>query len=229
MSATVLVEEIREALADHADPINGGGDARLYETEMPYRGVHEAAATQDLPRPVPASPDPGEGAMERGGARPVAERGLSRGALRGPGAGRSEAVRGLGRSTRCRCGGDGGDGRLYVDEVATHRRRASRTVPSGQAVLEPQTLHVERRSSIICQVNWGETDLALEGVAPRLRAGYRLGAALMAWTDLAVRVRARPCQPPRSAEKRNRACSMLYPQNRDLLADIPELTARATS
>ena len=225
---TVLVEEIREALADHADPIKAEGMRAYMKSEMPYRGVQKPVRRRifrDLfqRHPIREKAPWREAVLDLW--RNAAYREERYAALELAGAKRYSAFRTFDTLPMLEEMVVTGAWWDYVDEVATHRlRELLERYPKGVSrrmrswSRSPDMW--KRRSSIICQVNRkGETDLGpalrlhrAQPVASRLLRpqGDRLGAALPGLDRPGRRRRVRgaqprpsqSAQPPRSAEER---------------------------
>ncbi len=201
---TALVEEIREALADHADPIKAEGMRAYMKSEMPYRGVQKPQRRRifrDLfqRHPIREKAPWREAVLDLW--RNAAYREERYAALDLAGARQYSAFRTFDTLPMLEEMVVTGAWWDYVDEVATHRlRELLERYPQGVSrrmrswSRSPDMW--KRRSSIICQVNRkGETDLALlfDCIEPNLshrdffvRKGIGWALRSLAWTDLAV-------------------------------------------
>ncbi len=199
-----LVDQIRRALAEHADPIKAEGMRSYMKSEMPYRGVQTPARRKifrELFRqhPIPAKTAWREVVLNLW--RNAAYREERYAALELAGARQYSVFRTFDTLPMLEEMVVTGAWWDYVDEVATHRlRELLERYPKGISrrmrswSRSPDMW--KRRSSIICQVNRkDETDLGLlfDCIEPNLshpdffvRKGIGWALRSLAWTDLAV-------------------------------------------
>ena len=197
-----LVTEIRQALAEHADPAKAQGMKRYMKSGMPYRGVQTLLLRRICKEvfrrhPIQDKEDWLTAALDLW--RNASYREERYAAIELAGAKRYEPFRTLDTRSLCEEMIVTGAWWDYVDSIASHRLRELLekypTELSGKMRPWNRDRDIwKRRSSIICQLNRkADTDLALlfDCIYPNLsdpdffiRKGIGWALRSLAWTDL---------------------------------------------
>ncbi|MXZ14433.1 MAG: DNA alkylation repair protein [Acidimicrobiales bacterium] len=201
---TQLVDDIRRALADNANPGKAEGMRAYMKSEMPYRGVQKPARRKLVNAALRAHPFDDKTVWQSTvfelwrSAEYREERYI---ALDIAGAPSCRAFRTLDTLPMFEEFVVTGAWWDYVDDVATHRlRELLEHYPSDMAGQMRSWSHGEdmwkRRSSIICQINrkdQTDLDLLFDCIEPNLshtdffiRKGIGWALRSLAWTDLAT-------------------------------------------
>ena len=197
-----LVTEVRQALAEHADPAKAEGMKRYMKSEMPYRGVQTPLLRRlckDVFRRHPFRDKEDWLAAVLDLWRNASYREERYAAMELAGAKRYEPFRTLDTRSLCEEMIVTGAWWDYVDSIASHRLRELLEKYPAEMSQEMRAWSRDRdmwkrRSSIICQLNRkSDTDLALlfDCIHPNLsdpdffiRKGIGWALRSLAWTDL---------------------------------------------